>query len=313
MGHKGPGKSHREGISFLDVVRMFPDDKAAEAWFIGIFWPDGPSCPHCGSTNVLSGAKHKTMPYRCREKGCRKRFSLRTGTIMESSKLGFQTWAIAIYLLTTGIKGVASMKLHRDLNVTQKTAWFLAHRIRGAWQRDGDPNLVGPVEIDETMIGGKEKNKHADKKLHENWYAGKAIVAGAKDRESGKINARMIDTADAKTLKGFVDAHAAEGATVYTDEAKGYQGIPYIHETVNHSAGEYANGQASTNGIQGFWALLKRGYQGVYHHMSPKHLDRYIAEFTGRHNWRELDTRDQMRAIAKHMIGKRLKYRELVA
>ena len=124
---KGPGKAHRKGVTLLDVARMFPDDKAAEKWFAETRWPDNPACPYCESLSVLSGAKHKTMPYRCREKGCRKRFSVRTGTVMQDSKLGYQVWAMAVYLMTTGIKGTSSMKLHRDLGITQKSAWHLAH------------------------------------------------------------------------------------------------------------------------------------------------------------------------------------------
>ena len=127
---QAPGKHYREGISIIDVIRMFPDDDAAEKWFVEQRWPDGLRCPRCGSENVLDGSKHKTMPYRCRQKGCRKRFSVRTKSIMEASNLGFQIWEIALYLLTTSLKGVSSMKLHRDIKVTQKTAWFLADRIR---------------------------------------------------------------------------------------------------------------------------------------------------------------------------------------
>ena len=133
MAQSGPGKSFREGITLVEIFRMFPDDEAAERWFVEARWPDGPWCPHCGSVNVQSGARHKSQPYRCR--GCRKRFSVKTGTAMHDSKLGLQVWAIATYLMTTGIKGTSSMKLHRDLGVTQKTAWHLAHRLRETWAR----------------------------------------------------------------------------------------------------------------------------------------------------------------------------------
>ena len=313
MAQKAPGKAHRKGITLAALFLMFPDDATAEQWFAGQRWPNGPHCPYCGSTNVQSGAKHKTMPYRCREKECAKRFSVRTKTPMESSKLGFQVWAIALYQVTTNLKGVSSMKLHRDLGITQRSAWFLAHRLREAW-KDHEPQFAGPVEVDETFIGGKEKNKHSNKKLKAGRGAvGKAIVVGAKDRETNHVSAAVVGNTDAKTLQGFVGDHAAKGATVYTDDHGGYQGMPFEHETVKHSISEYVNGMAHTNGIESFWALLKRGYHGTYHHMSEKHLGRYIGEFAGRHNDRHSDTIDQMEAMARNMGGKRLRYKDLTA
>ena len=159
---KGPGWEHRKGLSLVQIVRRFPDDDAAEAWFAETRWPGGPVCPHCGSVRVQSGAAHATMPYRCRD--CRKRFSVKTGTVMANSKLGYQVWAIAVYLMTTGISGVSSMKLHRDLGITQKSAWHLAHRIREAWG-DQAAAFVGPVEAADTDVGGKASNKHAGRFL----------------------------------------------------------------------------------------------------------------------------------------------------
>ena len=313
MTHKAPGKFHRKGLTLVELSRMFPDNGTVERWFAEQRWPEGPHCPYCGSTNIQSGAKHKTMPYRCREKECTKRFSVRTKTPMESSNLGFQVWGIALYQVTTNLKGVSSMKLHRDLGITQRSAWFLAHRLREAWKDQGS-QFVGPVEVDETYMGGKEKNKHANKKLRAGrGPVGKAIVVGAKDRETNHVSAAVVGNTDAKTLQSFVGDRAAKGATVYTDDHGGYQGMPFEHETVKHSISEYVNGMAHTNGIESFWALLKRGYHGTYHHMSEKHLGRYVIEFSGRHNVRQADTINQMEDVVASMVGKRLMYRDLIA
>ena len=293
----------------VQLCDMFPDENSAREWFESRVWQDGRYCPRCGSTRTHD-AGHNDMPYRCSD--CRGYFSVKTGTVMHSSNLPLRKWAFAIYLHLTSLKGVSSMKLHRDIGVPQKTAWFMLQRIRKAWESDDSP-FAGPIEVDETYMGGRERNKHKGKKLKAGrGTVGKTAIVGAKDRKTNKIKAAVVKATDAKTLQGFVVAAALAGATVYSDDASAYKGMPFDHESVRHSVGEYVSGMAHTNGIESFWAMLKRGYHGTYHKMSPKHLQRYVNEFSGRHGIRERDTLDQMNAVVAGMVGKRLVYKELV-
>ena len=313
---KAPGKNFRKGISLIEIVEMFPDDETAEAWFEEQRWGtagEPTCCPLCGADERLNATKSgKPLPYWCGS--CRRHFSVRSGTVMHRSKIPLRKWAIAIYLWATSLKGVSSMKLHRDLNITQKSAYFLAQRLREAWSDMGG-DMAGPVEVDETYVGGKAKNMHAAQRAKLTGRGGidKTAVAGAKDRATGNVSARVISGTDRATLHGFVASAAASGATVYTDDHKGYLGIPHSHETVRHNVSEYVSGMAHTNGIESFWALLKRGYHGTFHHISPKHLQRYVAEFATRHNLRPQDTATMMGDTVARMVGKRLTYAMLTA
>ena len=196
MAQKAPGKSHREGISLIELFARFPDDATAERWFEEQRWGEAgkPShCPMCGGTEkVRPVPSRKPLPYWCGE--CRRNFSVRTGTVMQRSKIGLQKWAIAIYLWSTSLKGVSSMKLHRDLKITQKSAYFMAQRLREAWS-ENPGGMTGPVEVDETFVGGKEGNKHASKKLRSGrGPVGKSVVAGAKDRATNRVSAAVVPT-----------------------------------------------------------------------------------------------------------------------
>lgn len=302
-----------ETFSLYEFFQKFPNEEAARQFFEAKRWPSGVGCAHCGSLNVAECANQIPMPYRCRD--CRKHFSVRTSTVLTESKLPLHKWLMAIYMMTTARKGIPSTQMARELGVTQKSAWFLAQRIRETWLagQSDEPMSGNPVEVDEVYIGGKETNKHASKKLRQGrGTVGKQAVFGMLER-GGKVVAKPVSSNDAATLQPIIHATVAKGETVYTDSHGAYFNLQgFNHQIVRHSVGEYVRDQVHTNGIESFWALLRRGYYGIYHYMSVKHLHRYVNEFSFRHNTAKVSTLDFMAMTIARSEGKRLSYQGLI-
>ena len=291
MAQRAPGKHYREGISLIELFEMFPDDAAAARWFEERRWGAAgtPShCPLCGGAAKLRPVPSgRPLPYWCG--GCRRNFSVRSGTVMHRSRIGLQKWAIAIYLWSTSLKGVSSMKLHRDLGITQKSAYFLAQRLREAWS--GTPSgMTGPVEVDEVYIGGLRENmpRRKRKTLKGRGPVGKAVVAGARDRATNRIGAAVVETPDRRTLHRFIAERAAPEARVYTDDYVVYRGMPYDHEAVRHVDGEYVRGDVHTPGHRVLLGHAEAGPQG--------HLPSYLAQTPAPLRQRICDTPQHARA-----------------
>ena len=320
MAKNAPGKHYRNTIGTKAIGKMVADEQFVEEWFIETIWGDDVRCPKCDADRIRKIAKNKpARRFYCN--ACRRYFSVKTGTVMQDSNIELSDWLLAIYHMVTENKGESSLQLHRDVEVTQSTAWHLAHRIRAAFIPDDMPEKFnGPVEVDEAHIGGKSKmmshSRRAKMKslgLLGGGPRGKTHVVGMRDRETGMVRAEVVSNLQSSTIQKFVTDNTHEDTMIYTDESNAYNGLPRPHRRVSHKARNYVDGEATTNRIEALWSSLKRGIVGSYHNISPKHAQRYVDEFAGRHNMRPLDTIDQMRLVARNMVGKRLKYDDLTA
>ena len=302
-----------------ELVNYFSDEKVARQHLEEQRWGGNTTCPHCGTAKPYALSDEKT--YKCANKECRKKFTVTVGTIFENTKLPLSTWFAAIYLCTAHKKGISSCQLARDLGITQKAAWFVLHRVREMLTEKAPFMLENEVEVDETFVGGKEKNKHASKKIKNltgtaprgRSLAGKTPVLGILERD-GKVYAVPVKDTSAKTIQPIMVDVVRPGSTLYTDEWQGYKGlsVKYDHRVVQHGKGEYVVGVVHTNGIEGFWAGLKRGIVGIYHQVSAKHLHRYCNEFSYRYNTRkDIDT-ERFNVSLTRLEG-RLTYKALIA
>lgn len=302
---------------------IFHDDEAARRHFEAVRWPQGPECPHCGvigEATELKGKSTRPGVYKC--KACRKPFTATVGTLFERSKIPLCKWLLATHLMTASKKGMSAHQLYRMLGFgSYRTAWFMAMRIRES-MRELFPEARGPmggegktVEADETFVGGKEKNKHVSKRNAKNIGGmGKEIVFGLVERK-GHVRTQVVKRVNAKTLRPIMTAQIDRATKLMTDDAGQYRHMheDFDHEVVNHSILEYVRGNAHTNTIEGYFSILKRGITGVYHHVSPQHLKRYLAEFDFRYNNREaleIDDAERAKKAIEGVRGKRLTYRQ---
>ena len=301
--------------TLLEAVRYFSDLKVCNQYMRRIKWPDGkPTCPNCGSAKIGEIATRNML--RCNEKGCRKQFSYKVDTIFEDSPLGLDKWFVAIWCIANAKNGISSHELGRALGITQKTAWFMLHRIREAMKTRSFRKLRGEVEVDETFIGGRAENMHKaqrEKRIRGRGAVGKAIVQGLLER-GGEARMNVISNTNRETLQPPVRRNVAFGASVYSDDAPGYVGLDtnFVHKSIDHVT-KYVEGRVHTNGLENFWSLLKRTLHGTYVAIAPYHLTRYVDEQTFRFNKRKGSDQTRFLEVLHAVFGKRLTYRVLTA
>lgn len=302
---KAKNKTIGEFTSLIDLLQAFPTEESCIAYLEKQLWGDGePVSPYDPTSKVY---RRGDGMYRCKNTG--KNFNIRIGTIFEGSKVPLRKWFVAIYEITTSNKGISSIKLADDIQVTQKTAWYMSQRIREAFNIALEEKLDGEVELDETFVGGKNKNRHRNKRVKNSQgrsFKDKVPVMGMLQR-GGKLVCEVVRNTSYKSLTVPILRNVKRTATLYSDEWQGYKTVHKLYKRyiVDHGHGQYVNGNAYTNNIEGFWSILKRGLTGIYNHTSKKHLQRYVNEFCFRYNYRKLDGKERFNCLlcnSKHRI-----------
>jgi hypothetical protein len=296
--------------SILQFQKHFNTEEKCRKYLEQQRWGDTPACPFCASTNVCRFTNGKV--FKCREKECRKKFSVTVGTIYENTKIPLTKWFLASYILTNHSKGISSLQLASWLGITQKSAWFLNHRIREMLADKSPELLSGIVEVDETFVGGKVSNKHVSKRKDAGKFDNKTMVFGAVARY-GKVQTKIVPNTTKESLIAAVKENVEQGSVMVSDENVSYKTLSkdYRHATVSHGQGEFVRGAAHTNTIEGFWSLLKRQINGIHHSVSPAHLHRYCGEASFRYNQKKTSQDERFKYSLTNCEG-RLKYKDLI-
>ena len=303
--------------SFVQMLELLPDEQACRNFLELVRWDNIPTCPHCGSVNEthykLKVKGEFTGLYKCKD--CRERFTVTVGTIFEGSHIPLRKWFIGVYIFASHKKGISSVQLGKDLDITQKSAWFMLGRIRYSFKPKSIPKITKPVQVDETFVGGKNENRHKDKKVP------KSQGRSTKDKtpvfgimSDGQVNTEVVPNTQQKTLQPIIKRMVEKGTIVVSDEWGGYNGLgkQYNHKVVKHNEDQFVKDGFHTNGIEGFWSLLKRGIFGIYHHVSRKHLNEYCDEFAFRYNTRGLGDADRF-SLSLGNVSEKISYKKFIS